>query len=351
LAADTEYRARFLREARTAANLSHPHIVPIHLVEENDDLVYFAMAYVDGESLGDRVRRAGPLKPADVARLVQEVAWALGYAHGRGVIHRDIKPDNILIEKGSGRAMVTDFGIARVTTTATISQQGEVLGTLVYMSPEQASAESVMDGRADLYSLGVTAFYALTGRLPFESQNPGALVAMHVTEPAPPVRSVSVVVPARLAEAVDRCLAKDPAARFPTGEALADAIADAQLARREIAPSVRQFLGTAKSAALQMSGLGIIGLWTAAWAEDLPSYAITDPFLFLVGLLAVVVAIRPIFAARGVLRAGLDEHDVAEAARVPGVLHGLSRIRVACFERVEVGSTRHRCRHRYHSGG
>ncbi|MBI1967273.1 MAG: serine/threonine protein kinase, partial [Gemmatimonadetes bacterium] len=314
LATDPDYRERFLREARTAAALSHPNIVPIHLVEERDGLVYFVMAFVEGESLGDRVRRAGPLKPADVARLVQEVAWALAYAHGRGVIHRDIKPDNILIDKGSGRALVSDFGIARVTSTKTVSQQGKVLGTLAYMSPEQASAESVIDGRADLYSLGVTAFFALTGRLPFESENPAALVAMHIAEPAPPVRSVSGVVPARLAEAVDRCLAKDPATRYPTGEALAEAIADAQLTRREVAPSVRDFLGTAKSAVLQMTGLGLIGLWTAAWAEDLPSYAITDPTLFLVGLLAVVVAVRPVFAARGVLRAGLGAHDVAEAA-------------------------------------
>src|SRR5439155_21323475 len=204
LATDPDYRERFLREARTAAGLSHPNIVPIHLVEERDGLVYFVMAFVEGESLGQRVRRAGPLKPADVARLVQEVAWALAYAHGRGVIHRDIKPDNILIDKGSGRALVGDFGIARVTGTKTMSQRGKVLGTLAYMSPEQASAESAIDGRADLYSLGVTAFFALTGRLPFDSRNPAALMAMHSAEPAPTVRSVSRVAPARLAEAEDR---------------------------------------------------------------------------------------------------------------------------------------------------
>ena len=219
LAAAPEARERFLREARTAASLSHPNVVPIHLVEENDDLVYFVMAFVDGESLGDRVRRAGPMKAPDAAKLVQEVAWALGYAHGRGVIHRDIKPDNILIDSGSGRALVTDFGIARVTTSGTLSQQGDVIGTIQYMSPEQASADGTIDGRADLYSLGVTAFFALTGRLPFESENPAALVAMHIAEPAPPLKSVSSAVPSRLAEAVDRCLAKDPDARFASGEA------------------------------------------------------------------------------------------------------------------------------------
>src|SRR5437868_13558646 len=124
------------------------------------------MAYVDGESLGERLRRAGPLDVSAAAKLVQEVAWALAYAHSRGVIHRDIKPDNILIDTATGRAMLTDFGIARVTAAGTMSRQGEVLGTFRYMSPEQASADAVLDGRADLYSLGVTAFFALTGRTP-----------------------------------------------------------------------------------------------------------------------------------------------------------------------------------------
>lgn len=115
LAAIPELRERFLREARTAANLSHPNIVPIHAVEERDDIVYFVMGYIDGETLGQRVRRNGPMARSMAARLVQEVAWALGYAHGRGVVHRDIKPDNVLIDKGSGRALVTDFGIARIS--------------------------------------------------------------------------------------------------------------------------------------------------------------------------------------------------------------------------------------------
>jgi predicted Ser/Thr protein kinase len=320
LATQREYKGRFLREARTAAGLSHPNIVPIHLVEEKDGLVYFVMAFVDGESLGERVRRAGPLKPADAAKLVQEVAWALAHAHGRGVIHRDIKPDNILIDGGSGRAMVTDFGIARVTTTGTLSQQGDVIGTLQYMSPEQASATAVIDGRADLYSLGVTAFFALTGRLPFDSDNPAALVAMHVVDPAPPVLSVQKHVPAKLAEAVDRCLAKDPAARHASGEALAEAIADAQVTHREIAPSIRAFLGTATSAPLQLGGLGLIWLFIRGWVSGLPPGPVIDsivgPLLALLGLIAGIVAVRPVFAARGVVRAGLDVHDVGEAAAV-----------------------------------
>ena len=113
LATQPLLRERFLREARTAAGLAHPNIVPIHAVEAHDDLAFIAMGFVDGETLAERVRRRGPLPPREVARILREVAWALAYAHGRGIVHRDIKPDNILIERGSGRALVTDFGIAR----------------------------------------------------------------------------------------------------------------------------------------------------------------------------------------------------------------------------------------------
>ncbi len=319
LAEDAEYRQRFLREARTAAALSHPNIVPIHLVEERDGLVYFVMAYVDGESLAARVRRAGPLGPAVVGRLVQEVAWALGYAHGRGVVHRDIKPDNILIDGGSGRAMVTDFGIAKLTTASTMSQDGEVVGTLQYMSPEQVSAGTAVDGRADLYSLGVTAFFALTGRLPFDSPNPAALIAMHAAEPAPPVLSVRSGMPPKLAEAIDRCLAKSPEARFSSGEALAEAIADAQVTRREIAPSIRAFLQSARGAVAQLSALGVLWLWVGTWSVNW-SVEYTDPAItWLIAVLAAVSALAPLSAARGVVRAGKNEQDVAEAVVALGL--------------------------------
>jgi hypothetical protein len=311
-------RARFVREARTAAGLSHPNIVPIHLVEEKEGLVYFVMALVDGESLGDRVRRVGPLKSAEVAKLLQEVAWALGYAHGRGVIHRDIKPDNILLDKGSGRALVTDFGIARVSTTGTVSQQGEVIGTLRYMSPEQASADATIDGRADLYSLGVTAFFALTGRLPFESENPSALIAMQVTQPAPPLKSIAKTVPAKLAEAIDRCLAKDPAARFPTGEALAEAIAQSQVTAREIAPSVREFIAMAKSTTVIWYSLAMFSWLTLTLAGEVVPRGrmIGDPLapvFYILTVAWILAVIVPFNTTRKVLRAGLDERDVADA--------------------------------------
>ncbi len=223
LAADPDLRARFLLEARTAAQLAHPHIVPIHAVEEHGDLVFFVMAYVAGRTLAEQVRHEGPLPPGAVARIMQEVAWALAHAHEAGVVHRDIKPANILLERGSGRALVADFGIARVAASTPVTGAGRMVGTAQVVSPEQAAGEPV-DGRSDLYSLGATAYCALTGRFPFEGDDARRLLAQHLTLPAPPVASLRRGVPATLASAIDRCLAKSPAARFPTAAALADAV-------------------------------------------------------------------------------------------------------------------------------
>ncbi len=237
LAAQPALRRRFLGEARTAAKLSQPNIVPIHAVEETASLVYFVMSFVDGETLGERLRTKGPLTPHEAARMLQEVAWALGYAHGRGVVHRDVKPDNIMLERGTGRAVVMDFGIAAAANAG----DGETLGTAQYVSPEQANGDPV-DGRSDIYSLGVVGFLALAGRLPFEADDVAGLLAMHITRPAPPLVSVTAGVPSRLARAVDRCLAKAPADRFPTGEALAEAVAQTVESRRELPVPVRIWL-------------------------------------------------------------------------------------------------------------
>src|SRR5215208_6092415 len=151
-------RERFLRETRTAASFSHPNIVPVYAVEEADDVLAYAMAYVEGESVSDRVKRAGPLSVRETVRILQDAGYALAYAHGRGVVHRDIKPDNIMIERATGRALIMDFGIARVIeapsigTSEGLTRVGEVVGTPEYMSPEQATGDHV-DGRSDLYSL------------------------------------------------------------------------------------------------------------------------------------------------------------------------------------------------------
>ncbi len=242
LAARPELRERFLRETRLAAGFSHPNIVAVYAIEEHPQLLCFVMGFVEGETLGQRVRRAGPLTAAEGVRMLQEMAWALSYAHGRGVVHRDIKPDNILVERATGRSLVTDFGIARsiVSEGESLTRAGEVVGTPQFMSPEQAAGEK-LDGRSDLYSLGVVGFLAVTGRLPFDAPNAGAVMAMHLTQAPPRVGSLRPDLPQALCAAIDRCLEKDPANRFENGEALAAALDPMRASRREVAPAVRMF--------------------------------------------------------------------------------------------------------------
>ncbi|MGH7623699.1 MAG: serine/threonine-protein kinase, partial [Gemmatimonadaceae bacterium] len=245
LATRPGYRERFLREARTAAQLSHPNIVPIHRVGEAGGFVYFVMSYVEGETLGQRVRARGPVTVAVAARLLREVAWALAYAHGRGVIHRDVKPDNILLEKDTGRALVTDFGIAHVRTAAADAETlaERPMGTASFASPEQIAGRDV-DGRSDLYALGVVGFYALSGRLPFDAPSVPELLAKQLGEAAPLVDRVAPGVPGTLARAIDRCMQHDPESRFAGGEALADALEPASIQRSELPTPLRAWLTT-----------------------------------------------------------------------------------------------------------
>lgn len=219
LATDAVIRERFLREARTAAALAHPNIVPIHRADDLEGAVFFVMGYVDGPSMAQLVRDGGPLSPRTALSLFYDVAEALGYAHAAGVVHRDVKAENILVDQGSGRAMVTDFGIARVAEAAPLTATGTVLGTVHYMSPEQVAGDQV-DRRSDIYSLGVAAFFALSGRFPFESPTASAVLVSHVTKEPPSLRQVAPSVPRPLADLIDRCLAKDPAGRIQSCEEL-----------------------------------------------------------------------------------------------------------------------------------
>ena len=225
LAEVSETRERFLREARMSAQLSHPNIVPVYRADEIGGFAFFAMGYVDGETLGDRIRDRGSLPPAEVVRMLREVAWALTYAHARGIVHRDVKPENILIERSSGRAIVTDFGIARADFNPSLTADGHVLGTVHYMSPEQSTGEP-FDGRSDLYALGCVGFFALSGRLPFEGSTPQAVLIAHATKLPPTLRSVAPHVPVALAVVIDRCLAKRPDDRYNADE-LFDALGKA----------------------------------------------------------------------------------------------------------------------------
>ncbi|MBK8056769.1 MAG: serine/threonine protein kinase [Gemmatimonadetes bacterium] len=221
-----EIRTRFLREAETAAQLSHPNIVPIYSVDEREGLVFFVMAYVDGDNLAVRLHKNGALAYDETRRTLLEVARALAFAHERGVVHRDIKPDNILINKEDGRVMVTDFGIARAVSDsdARLTATGMAIGTPAYMSPEQSMGEREVDGRSDLYSLGVVAYQMLSGELPFNASSTPALLVKHISENPVPLHQRCPEVPQDLGRAVMMMLEKDPDNRFPSAAALATAL-------------------------------------------------------------------------------------------------------------------------------
>ena len=222
-----DIRQRFLREAETAAQLNHPNIVPIYTVEERDNLVYFVMAYIKGDNLGQRLQQHGPIPPVEVRRILREVADALAYAHYRNVIHRDIKPDNIIIDEETGRAMVTDFGIARALTDSgdsRLTATGMAIGTPAYMSPEQSAGDQAIDGRSDLYSLGVVGYQMLCGQPPFVASNTPSMLVKHLSEKPIPVDERWPDLPPDLVRAVMMCLEKDPADRFPSAAAFAVAL-------------------------------------------------------------------------------------------------------------------------------
>ena len=261
LSGDAGLRDRFLRETRTAASFSHPNIVPVHAVEDDGQSLAFVMGFVEGESLAARVARAGPLDVRSAVRLLQDVAYALAYAHGRGVVHRDIKPDNIMIERATGRALVMDFGIARAMTPKSdspgLTRIGEVVGTPEYMSPEQASGDHV-DGRSDLYSLGLVALFAVTGRPPITGESTQQIIVRQLTEVLPPSALLRPDLPAPLAAAIDRCVAKEPAQRFASAEALVEEIDSAKLTGPEIPLPIRLFAQEAATLGLILTFFVVI---------------------------------------------------------------------------------------------
>jgi serine/threonine-protein kinase len=225
LAFRADVRARFQREAETAARLSHPHIVPIYSVGDRGDIVYLVMALVVGEPLGARLARLGPMPPDEAREILRAVADALAYAHSRGVVHRDIKPDNILLDAESGRPMVTDFGIARAAEAdSRLTVTGTAMGTPTYMSPEQAMGERDLDGRSDIYALGVVAYQMLTGEPPFVAANTPAMLMKHVSERPQPLAERRRGLPPAMCAAIDRALAKRPDERWPDAGAFRDAL-------------------------------------------------------------------------------------------------------------------------------
>lgn len=223
---------RFRREARTAARLSHPNIVPLHAFGEVEGMPYFVMGYVRGESLAMRLRRDGRVPEDETRRIVAEIADALDHAHRQSIVHRDVKPDNVLLEDESGRALLTDFGIAKALGGGeTLTLWGSVVGTPHFMSPEQAAGHGGIDGRSDVYSLGVMAYAMLAGRLPFEGTTPADVLSKHLTQEPPPLRSFAPAISDSTLQAVERCLAKDPARRWPDARSLKTTLATAEEAQ------------------------------------------------------------------------------------------------------------------------
>jgi serine/threonine-protein kinase len=220
-ATDPSFVARFRREAQAAANLTHPNIVSVYDWGEEGETYFIVMEYVEGRSLAEIIRTEGPLHPQRAADIAADIAAALGFAHRNGVVHRDIKPGNVLIAP-TGQVKVADFGIARATDAAVeenLTQTGAVMGTATYFSPEQAQGLP-LDPRSDLYALGVVLYEMVTGRPPYTGDNPVAIAYKHVQEKPAPPRSANGDVPPELEAIILRLLAKDPAHRYPSAEDL-----------------------------------------------------------------------------------------------------------------------------------
>src|SRR5436305_10393567 len=220
---------RFQREVLFAAQLSHPHFVPLFEADEADGLLFYVMEYVEGESRRQRLSRHGPLPVDDAVRIATEVGDALQYAHENGVIHRDIKPENILLSRG--HALVTDFGIAKLMEERgsaegpALTGAGIAVGTAAYMSPEQASGDKRIDPRSDVYSLAAVLYEMLAGEPPFTGPSAQAITARVLKEPPRPIRTVRPGLPVHLERALARGLAKSPADRPRTARAFVDALA------------------------------------------------------------------------------------------------------------------------------
>jgi serine/threonine-protein kinase len=314
VAVTAQARERFRREARTAARLTHQNILPLHSFGEVGDLAYLVMDYVRGESLADRLDREGRL-PSEVARrILSELADALDYAHRHGVIHRDIKPENVLMEDESGRAILADFGIAKALDPgASLTQTGVVIGTLQYMSPEQAAGDRAIDGRSDIYSLGVLGYVMLTGRALFEGRSFRDVLVKQATQEPPPLHVVLAGVPDDLVSAIARCLANDPEARWPDGRSL----------RLALTPDGSSDVGLPD----ELRDLPGFGLWAALWALVWAAIAARevagggDPTLIVI--IGLLVPVGFLLLSWNVFRSGFRSMQILRVACWPPKWWGL----------------------------
>lgn len=247
-ARDDEFVARFRREAQSAAGLNHPHIVSIYDRGEAEGSYYIAMEYLEGQSLKELISERGRLEPAQAVTIAEQILQALQFAHEHSVIHRDIKPHNIVIN-GRGQVKVTDFGIARAGSSHKMTETGSIIGTAQYLSPEQAKGKAVEQG-SDLYSLGVVLYEMLTGQVPFDGENPVAIALKHLSDQAAPPQELVPEIPDNLNAVVMRALAKDPRDRYRSAE---EFMADLERCRNNLpvaAPVVAAGADTARTGVL-----------------------------------------------------------------------------------------------------
>jgi len=228
LAAEEDFRKRFTREAQIVSKLEHPNIVRMFDSGENNGKHYMVMEYLTGKDLSEFLRANGKMTLSEALPLIKQIASALDYAHQQGLVHRDIKPSNVLLDMTSTnniRAILTDFGIAKIIQSNTaMTKTGGMLGTFDYMAPEQIQESANVDGRADIYALGVMVYQMLTGDVPFKHNNPGALLIAHLTQPPPDACKVSINLPEKICDAIQRAMAKKPEARFATASEFAAAL-------------------------------------------------------------------------------------------------------------------------------
>jgi DNA-binding transcriptional regulator YhcF (GntR family)/predicted Ser/Thr protein kinase len=288
VSADT--KERFVREARTAAKLMHPGIVPLYSFGQAGDTLYYIMGFVEGESLESMLARTGRSDPDLTRRILVEVADALSYAHRNGVVHRDVKPDNILLERESGRAVLTDFGIAKLAATqSTLTATGIIVGTPLYMSPEQAAGDRRVDGRSDLYSIGVIGYRMVSGRLPFEGSSAQDVIMKHVTQDPVPLSTQAPNAPLDLTWTLMRCLDKDPARRWPTAESFRQALEAGESASSELPEPLEHLSGSAVRV--------ITGGWFAALGAIL-GWGWTGALVWLGAALLMVLTAVAVLATR-----------------------------------------------------
>jgi len=305
LALSPEGRERFRREARVAAQLSHPGILPLHAFGEVGGVWYFVMGYVRGATLAERLRMEGRLASDEARRILADLADAIDCAHRSGVIHRDIKPSNILIDADSGRAILADFGIAKIENADDrLTASGMVIGTPSFMSPEQAAGETAIDARSDIFSLGAVAYAMLSGGAPFG----GATLARRKTHTPPDLATVSADVSPALAAIVMRCLALDPAQRWPTARALLDALALVDEGASTGLPSVARELPAFGPYALMW-----VTLWLTFAAR--PNRSIGDRALLVV--ISLIVPAGLLLHAWNVAGGGLPPSQIARVAFWP----------------------------------